>query len=170
MNRLPASSVTARLARFEEHLQRHGLKRTGQRDQIARVFFDSAQHVSVDELYRDVKQVNPGIGYATVYRTVKLLVSCGLASESHFRDGEARYENADEEHHDHLICTDCGRIVEFEETRIEELQTEVARRLGFELTGHRMELYGLCRDCRKPATSRRLAEKRTPNHPSQEES
>ena len=139
-----------RFAIFKDHLRRQGLKSTAQRDDIARVFFASHRHINVEELYNEVKRVNPGIGYATVYRTMKLLTECGLAVERHFRDAEARYESASEgRHHDHLICEGCGKIVEFEEERIETLQTEVARRLGFQITGHKMELYGLCRDCQK---------------------
>lgn len=134
---------------FKEHLRQTGLKSTSQRDIIARVFFSSERHISVEELYNAVRQINPRVGYATVYRTMKLLTECGLAIERHFREGEARYEGADEAHHDHLICERCGRIVEFEEERIEALQLEVATRLGFELRGHKMELYGLCASCRE---------------------
>jgi Fur family ferric uptake transcriptional regulator len=137
-----------RFAVFKEHLRRQGLKSTAQRDDIARVFFASHPHLSVEELYRAVKRINPRIGYATVYRTMKLLTECGLAVERHFRDGEARYESQSEgKHHDHLICERCGKIVEFEEERIEALQAEVATQLGFRITGHKMELYGVCADC-----------------------
>jgi len=143
-------STADRFAIFKEHLRRQRLKSTAQRDDIARVFFASNRHSSVEEIYNAVKQVNPGIGYATVYRTMKLLTECGLAVERHFRDGEARYESGvNREHHDHLICEGCGKIIEFEEDRIEALQEEVARRLGFRLSGHKMELYGRCRDCHK---------------------
>lgn len=138
-----------RFAVFKEHLRRQGLKSTAQRDDIARVFFGTRRHISVEELYNEVKRVNPHIGYATVYRTMKLLTECGLAVERHFREGEARYEGTEGHHHDHLICEGCGKIVEFEEPQIEELQAQVARRLGFELSGHKMELYGRCADCRK---------------------
>lgn len=138
-----------RFAVFKEHLRRQGLKSTAQRDDIAHVFLASRGHISVEELYHEVKQVNPRIGYATVYRTMKLLTECGLAVERHFRDGEARYESvAEGHHHDHMICEMCGTIVEFEEARIETLQTDVARRLGFRITGHKLELYGVCPDCR----------------------
>jgi Fur family ferric uptake transcriptional regulator len=140
---------------FKEHLRRSGLKSTSQRDDIAHVFFTSNRHISVEELYAEVKKVNPRIGYATVYRTMKLMTECGLALERHFRDGEARYESSEGQHHDHLICERCGRIVEFEEDRIEELQGAVAKRLGFRFTGHKMELYGVCPDCQKtPRRSR----------------
>jgi len=134
---------------FKEHLRRLGLKSTAQRDDIARVFFAAKRHISVDELYREVKKVNRRIGYATVYRTMKLLTECGLASESHFLNGEARYESTEGHHHDHLICVRCGTIVEFEEERIEQLQAEVAAREGFLFTGHRMELYGICARCQR---------------------
>ena len=145
-------STADRLAIFKEHLRRQRLKSTAQRDDIARVFFAHPGHSTVEELYTAAKQVHPGIGYATVYRTMKLLTECGLAVERHFRDGEARYESSvNQEHHDHLICEGCGKIVEFEEPRIESLQEEVAHRLGFRLSGHKMELYGRCRDCQKAA-------------------
>jgi Fur family ferric uptake transcriptional regulator len=135
---------------FKERLKRQGFKSTAQRDDIARVFFKANRHISVEESYREVKRVNPRIGYATVYRTMKLLKESGLASESHFHDGEARYESALEaRHHDHLICEDCGKIDEFSERKIEDLQSEVARRFGFEITGHKLELYGLCRTCQR---------------------
>jgi len=135
---------------FKEHLRQQGLKSTSQRDDIARVFFSSNRHISVEELYNEVKRVNPRIGYATVYRTMKLLTECGLAVERHFRDAEARYESqAEGHHHDHLICERCGKIVEFEEDRIEAMQAEVAQRLGFRITGHKMELYGLCNECQR---------------------
>lgn len=150
MTRPAQNSPPDRFAIFKEHLRRQGLKSTSQRDDIARVFFASRRHISVEELYNEVKRVNPRLGYATVYRTMKLLTECGLAVERHFRDAEARYESGGEgRHHDHLICEHCGKIVEFEEDRIELLQTEVARRLGFQITGHKMELYGVCRDCQK---------------------
>jgi Fur family ferric uptake transcriptional regulator len=138
-----------RFARFKEHLRAQRLKSTAQRDTIAKVFLESQRHISVEELYNEVRRRNPRIGYATVYRTMKLLTECGVAAERHFRDGEARYESAEKQHHDHLICEHCGKIVEFEEPRIEALQEETAKRLGFQFTGHKMELYGLCRDCRR---------------------
>ena len=150
MTRLARKTSEDRFAIFKEHLRQQGLKSTAQRDDIAHVFFASRGHISVEELYHQVKQVNAHIGYATVYRTMKLLTDCGLAVERHFRDGEARYESvAEGHHHDHLICERCGAIIEFEEARIEALQAEVALRLGFRLTGHKMELYGLCRECRR---------------------
>lgn len=138
-----------RFGRFKEHLRTQRLKSTAQRDTIARVFFATQRHISVEELYGEVRKRNPRIGYATVYRTMKLLTECGLAAERHFRDGEARYESAEKRHHDHLICETCGGIVEFTDERIERLQEQIARRLAFHFTGHKMELYGVCSACRK---------------------
>jgi len=138
-----------RFAAFKRALREHALKSTSQRDDIARVFFANNRHFSVEELYREVKRINPRVGYATVYRTVRVLRECGLAAERHFHDGEARFENVEAaHHHDHLICERCGRIVEFANDTIERLQEQVAQKLGFVITRHKMELYGVCADCR----------------------
>ena len=153
-----------RFTAFKNALRERSLKSTSQRDDIARVFFGSNRHISVEELYRDVRKVNPRVGYATVYRTVRLLRECGLAAERHFHDGEARFENVEEEHHhDHLICERCGRIVEFSNPEIEELQETVARKLDFVISGHKMELYGICGDCRLGRQAPR-GERRRANH------
>jgi Fur family ferric uptake transcriptional regulator len=146
-------SRTERFAAFRRALKEKGLKSTAQRDDIARVFFATTRHMSIDDLYQEVRKVNPRVGYATVYRTIKLLKDCELAEERHFADGHTRYENAEseEEHHDHLICDRCGRIVEFNDERLEVLQEEIAAGLGFVLARHRMELYGICRECREGA-------------------
>lgn len=142
------------LATFQQWLKERGLKATSQRDDIARVFFASNRHISVEELYQEVKKVNPGVGYATVYRTLRLLKECGLAAERHFNDGEARYEHREEEHdgHDHFLCERCSRIVEFSSPESEAIYTEVANRLGFVITRHRLELYGICDSCREGQT------------------
>ena len=151
-HRLQAERFTA----FKNALKERNLKSTSQRDDIARVFFASNRHISVEELYREVRKINPRVGYATVYRTVRLLRECGLAAERHFHDGEARFENAvEEQHHDHLICERCNRIVEFSNVEIEELQERVARKLDFVISGHKLELYGICGDCRTGRGPRR---------------
>lgn len=138
-----------RFEAFKRALKERSLKSTAQRDDIARVFFASNRHSSVEELYQAVRKVNPRVGYATVYRTVRLLRECGLAAERHFYDGEARFENVEaEHHHDHLICERCGRIVEFANDSIEELQEKIAEQLGFVISRHKMELYGICSSCR----------------------
>ena len=140
---------------FREWMKERGLKATSQRDDIARVFLDSDGHLSVEELYGKVKDVNPRVGYATVYRTLRLLKECGLAVERHFNDGEARYEASGGEkrihEHDHFICERCGRILEFEGPEIEALEQRMARKLGAVVTHHRLELYGICRECREGA-------------------
>ena len=144
-------SVRARMRRFEQALRERGLKSTSQRDDIARVFFGAEGHLSIEELYRAVKRVNPRVGYATVYRTLKLLKECGLAAERHFDDGQARYEPTEDtaQHHDHIICERCGKIVEFSSQELERLQERIGRFLGFVVGRHRMELYGICSDCRE---------------------
>lgn len=154
-------SRTERFAAFRRALKEKGLKSTAQRDDIARVFFASSRHMSIDDLYQEVRKVNPRVGYATVYRTMKLLKDCELAEERHFGDGQTRYERAEseEEHHDHLICDSCGRIVEFSDEALETLQEQIAERLGFVLAHHRMELYGVCRECREGAGRSRTRKK-----------
>lgn len=126
-----------------------GLKSTRQREAILDEFLRVGSHISTEELYLRLRRKNPQIGYATVHRTLKLFAECGIAEQRHFGDGQARYEASDlDEHHDHLICITCGRIVEFEDPRIEQLQEEVARQHGFSIERHRLELYGCCESCR----------------------
>lgn len=135
---------------LKAYMARHGLKQSRQRDVIADVFFRRGGHLTVDDLLQSVREVEPRVSQATVYRTMKLLTDCGLAEERHFIDGFTRYELADpgDDHHDHLICTRCGKIVEFCNEEIESLQDEVAARHDFVVTSHKMELYGLCGACR----------------------
>ena len=126
-----------------------GLKSTRQREVILDEFLRLGSHISTEELYLRLRRKNPQLGYATVHRTLKLFAECGIAEQRHFGDGQARYEASDlDEHHDHLICVTCGRIVEFEDPRIERLQEEVARQHGFSIERHRLELYGCCESCR----------------------
>jgi Fur family ferric uptake transcriptional regulator len=136
--------------RLDKYMQRKGLRQTTQRRLVTEVFFQSREHLSIEELLEKVRQEDPKVGYATIYRTLKLLKDSGLAYERHFDDGVSRYEVAhQDEHHDHLICTECSRIVEFEDERIERLQEELAREHGFELRRHKHELYGICSSCRQ---------------------
>jgi Fur family transcriptional regulator, ferric uptake regulator len=142
--------VSDRLEIFRQWIKDQGLKATAQREDIAQVFFTINRHISVEELYSEVRHVNPRVGYATVYRTLKLLKECGLAAERHFADGQARFEHVEaERHHDHIICERCGRIVEFLHPQIEQLQAKVAQRFGFVATTHKMEIYGICQECRE---------------------
>lgn len=146
--RAPRDASAEAKARLGAHLARGGLNHSRPRDTVVDAFLATPGHVSVEELTAIVRRRGPAVGYTTVYRTMKLLADCGLAAAHEFGDGQTRYERALEgTHHDHLICTACGAILEFEDHRIEELQEEVARRHGFEVASHRMELYGRCADC-----------------------
>ncbi|MDH3211155.1 MAG: transcriptional repressor [Myxococcales bacterium] len=133
------------LARY---LEEHSLKRTKQRDAILEVFLEATGHITSEEIYKRVQKEHPGIGYTTVYRTMKLLCDAGLANERRFDDSVTRYEIA-QEHHDHLVCVRCGKIVEFECRMIESSQEEIAARYGFQVLRHRHELYGHCESCRE---------------------
>jgi len=147
MNQYDPAEAKARLA---THAARAGLKHSHARDVVVDAFLASGGHVSVDELTAIVHRDAPAIGHSTVYRALKLLVDCGVAAVREFGDGRSRFERVLEgAHHDHLICTDCGAIVEFEEPSIETLQREVARRYGFEVIHHKMELYGRCATCQR---------------------
>lgn len=134
-------------SRWRAYLQSQGLNTTQQRDVIVDQFLRSRDHISIDELLLKVRKRNQRIGYATVYRTLKLLVDSGLANKRQFGDGQTRYEVAGE-HHDHLICLECGLILEFEDEEIERLQERIAARMGFSVARHRHELYGLCAKAR----------------------
>jgi Fur family ferric uptake transcriptional regulator len=146
-SRVGSGRPEQRIELFHARLRDRGLKSTAPRDDIAQVFFDLRRHVSAEELYAEVKKVSPHVGYATIYRTLKLLKECGLLSERHFDEGQARYEVAGEHHHDHFICESCGKIIEFEDDAIERLQERVAGKLGVTLIRHKLELYGRCADC-----------------------
>lgn len=134
--------------RFKKMISEEGLKSTRQRAEILKVFLNSAGHQNLAEIYARVTKVNPKIGFTTVYRTLKLLTRLGLATQRKFADGETRYEpNPEGTHHDHLICLRCGKIVEFKEEEMESLQHKIAKRYGFSIFQHRMELYGYCDSC-----------------------
>jgi len=130
-----------------KYLEDHNLKHTRQRDAILEVFLGASGHITSEDLYERVRVRHPRIGYTTVYRTMKLLCEAGLASERHFDDGITRYEIA-HEHHDHLVCVRCGKIIEFECKMIEDTQDAIASRYGFRVLRHRHELYGHCEACR----------------------
>jgi Fur family ferric uptake transcriptional regulator len=133
------------LARY---LDDHNLRHTRQRDAILEVFLGVKGHITAEDLYEQVRAVHPNIGYTTVYRTMKLLCDAGLAAERRFEDALTRYEIS-HEHHDHLVCVRCGKIIEFECRMIESAQEEIAERYGFRILRHRHELYGHCRECRE---------------------
>jgi Fur family ferric uptake transcriptional regulator len=136
------------------YLEDHNLKHTKQREAILDVFLEVKGHITAEEIFQKVRELHPSIGFTTVYRTMKLLCDAGLAIERHFDDGVARYE-IEHEHHDHLVCTRCGKIVEFECAMIEQAQEEIGKRYGFRLLRHRHELYGHCPECQKRERSGR---------------
>jgi len=142
-----AAQVARLRQRFADYVQKQKLKSTQQRDVIVDQFLRSTGHISIEDLLARVRKKAPKVGYATVYRTLKLLADAGIAAARQFGDGQTRYEVMGEGHghHDHLICVSCGLILEFENDTIEQLQDEMADRLGgFQLVRHKLELYGLC--------------------------
>ncbi|MEZ4705324.1 MAG: transcriptional repressor [Bdellovibrionota bacterium] len=138
---------------FHQHIEQKGLRHSTQREIIAKEFFKTKGHISVDDLLEKTKKSHPKVGIATVYRTMNLLQECGLAIRRDFQTGQAAFELDTDHHHDHLICTSCGKIVEFYWEEIEKSQDRVAQKHGFELQFHKMELYGLCKTCRKTPKS-----------------
>jgi Fur family ferric uptake transcriptional regulator len=132
-----------------------GLNASKARDAVVTTFLESKDHVDLQALYMRAKRRQPGVGFATVYRTMKLLEEAGIAHARRFGNTkETLYEVAvGRAHHDHLICEQCGEIVEFVDEEVEELQDRIAARHGFSLSGHRHELYGLCARCREPRRS-----------------
>ena len=120
-----------------------GLRMTSQRKIIAQVLEDAADHPDVEELYKRASKIDLTISIATVYRTVKLFDEAGILDKLEFGDGRARYEDAEREHHDHLIDINSGRVIEFMDSDIEKLQEKIAQKLGYRLMGHKLELYGV---------------------------
>lgn len=129
--------------RIEKLCIEKGMRMTDQRRVVARVLSTAHDHPDVEELYRRAHQVDPHISIATVYRTVRLFEESGIIARHDFRDGRSRYEEAPDTHHDHLIDMKTGRVVEFMDEEIEALQTAIAKRLGYRLVDHRLELYGV---------------------------
>jgi len=129
--------------RIEDLCTDAGMRMTEQRRIIARVLDDAEDHPDVEELYGRASRIDGNISISTVYRTVKLFEDAGIIERHDFRDGRSRYETINEEHHDHLIDLRSGNVIEFRDEEIERLQVEVARRLGFKLVDHRLELYGI---------------------------
>jgi Fur family ferric uptake transcriptional regulator len=129
--------------RIEKLCVEKGMRMTDQRRVIARVLSEAHDHPDVEELHHRSHAVDPHISIATVYRTVRLFEESGIIARLDFRDGRSRYEEAPESHHDHLIDTKSGRVIEFMDADIEALQNAIARKLGYRLIDHRMELYGV---------------------------
>ena len=129
-------------ADIESKCKQKGVRLTDQRKLIAKVMSDSASHPDVDELHKKVSKFDSKISIATVYRTVKLFEEAGIVAKHDFKGSKSRYEQAPEEHHDHLIDVNSGEITEFVNEEIEKLQKQVAEKLGYKLVDHRLELYG----------------------------
>ena len=126
-----------------ERCEQKSLRMTSQRKIIAQVLEDAADHPDVEELYKRASKIDLTISIATVYRTVKLFDEAGILDKLEFGDGRARYEDAEREHHDHLIDINSGRVIEFMDSDIEKLQEKIAQKLGYKLMGHKLELYGV---------------------------
>ena len=139
-----AEPLTEEQEVFLKHIQRKGLKRTSQRDLILDVFLRTEEHLSNEDLYQLVKKEDPTVGQTTVYRTLKLLTEAGLAREVRFGDGRAHYEhNYKHQHHDHMICSECGKIIEFFSAELEAM----AAKHRFEITQHLLRMIGICYEC-----------------------
>ncbi len=133
---------------LHSHLKRVGLKQTDQRATILRTFLETRDHLSTDELHRLVQKKDARIGYTTVYRTLKLLAECGLASEVAFHDGVARFEHQyNRRSHHHMVCTGCGSSVEFFSKEVDQLEQEIGSTYHYLPTRHTFQIYGLCEDC-----------------------
>jgi Fur family ferric uptake transcriptional regulator len=139
--------VSARAAAIAARLKDRGLKHSAARDVVVEAFLEAGTHVSIEQLLERARAREPAISYSTVYRTLRLLVDQGLAAERDFGGAQALFEPTGTRHHDHLVCLSCGKVQEFEHAGIEKLQEKAARRLGFEITSHRLELYGRCSSC-----------------------
>lgn len=143
------TAEAAMIERIEQLCVEKGLRMTEQRRVIARVLSQAADHPDVEELHRRAAAIDPRISIATVYRTVRLFEEAGILERHDFRDGRSRYEETPNQHHDHLIDIETGRVIEFRDDEIERLQALVAERLGFRLVDHRLELYGVPLDSAK---------------------
>lgn len=129
--------------RIEKLCGERGMRMTDQRRVVARVLSQSQDHPDVEELYRRAAAVDPHISIATVYRTVRLFEEAGVVEKHDFGDGRSRYEELTDDHHDHLIDTRTGKVIEFYDEEIEKLKAAIAARLGYRLIGHKLELYGV---------------------------
>lgn len=138
---------------FLEHIQRSGLRRTAQRDLIMEIFLRTEEHLTSEDLYWHVQREDPSVGHTTVYRTLKLLTEAGLAREVRFGDNKTYYEHHyNHEHHDHMICTECGLVIEFFSQDIESLQEQMAEKFDFRPTHHSLRMWGVCAACsQKPS-------------------
>ena len=137
------------LEKLRLKIKNSNLKQSKQREEIVKVFLKLGHHVDAETLYSEIKKVYPNIGYTTVYRTLKLLCDLNMATSHSFNKNMAFFEPLCEDtpHHDHLICTVCGKIEEFQNEEIECLQKNIAKKYKFKLTDHVLNIYGICKDC-----------------------
>ena len=134
---------------FRQYLKAKGMRHSGQRERILDVFLATETHPSIDDLYELVKEINPRIGLATVYRAMRVICQAGLGREADFGDGVSRFEHEyRHEHHDHLVCLECGRVIEVVSSEIEQLQERLAQRHDFTPIRHKMQIFGICRTCK----------------------
>jgi Fur family ferric uptake transcriptional regulator len=134
---------------FDDYVRSKGLRQSNQRKEVLWTFLKTESHLTADELHRLVKKKSPEIGIATVYRTIKLLKESGVSREIKLDDGITRYEHLyNHAHHDHLICSECGKLIEVLDPEIEKLQTKLAKKHGFKIKSHKLEIYGTCKNCR----------------------
>ena len=134
---------------FRNYIKEKGLRNTRQREEILDAFFSAEKHITVEKLFSEIRTKNPDIGYATVHRNLVLLRECGLAEEIKIGKQKARYEiKFGQKHHDHLICLKCGRFIEVNDSKIERLQDKLAAVNDFIPVRHKLEIYGICKECR----------------------
>jgi Fur family transcriptional regulator, ferric uptake regulator len=136
---------------FRRYLREQGLPVTSQREVVADVVFASSEHLSVDDIEMKLRERGERIGKATIYRTMEILVRSGLVEEHDFGEGFKRYEHlfGQQPEHEHLICTNCSKVIEFQRPEVLRVQDEVAQQYGFLPTRHRLEIYGICADCQE---------------------
>ncbi len=141
---------------FKKHLMDKNLLVTQQRKTILDAFLSVNSHVSIDELFPIVRKTDPTIGHTTVFRTLKLLCECDIAQPVELDGRIRRYEpKIGHAHHDHLLCTKCGKVIESSDLEIEKLQERLCRKFGFSPQSHRLEIFGICKDCQHDATKRK---------------
>lgn len=137
---------------FGNYIKAEGLKATPQRRLVLDAFLSTDTHVSVEDIYKRVNRGKRRVGFATVYRTMKLIADCGLAREVRFDDGVSRFEHSlGRRHHHHLVCSRCKRVIEFSSAEMDALERAISRKYGFQLQSHRFEIFGLCLNCQKEA-------------------
>ncbi len=137
------------LVELKNLIKKRGLKHSAQRELILKILFHAKEHLSPEDIYNQVKKINPAIGLATVYRTLSFLEKEGMVDSVSFGAEGKRYELNRGEHHDHIICLECGKIIEFYNEELERLQEKIATGCGFKLITHQLNLYGLCKECQK---------------------